>query len=74
MGGYKSCDQIFLQSGDDGFVDYGDDEESHSAIVYAAFTPVGGPVYDIAFNHLVQGAGMVADDDVDDTDEENTDA
>ncbi len=74
MGGYKSCDQIFLQSGDDGFVDHGDDEESHSAIVYAAFTPVGGPVYDIAFNHLVQGAGMVADDDVDDTDEENTDA
>jgi len=66
MGMFEFVDPVFLRPGDTGFVSGG-----LPTIAFAAFTPVGGPVYNIGVNKLVRGAGLVVDEDRDDEVEEN---
>ena len=61
-----------LKEGDERYVDHGDsveEEAKHSVLVFTAFTPNNGPMYDIGTNDLVAAAGMVVHEE--DTDVED---
>ena len=63
---------VLLEEGDERYVDHGESKEEiekHSVLVFTAFTPNNGPMYNIGTNDLVAAAGMVMQEE--DTDVED---
>ena len=70
-GRFVSGKDVMLTEGD-WYVDHGDsveEETKHSVLVFTAFTPNNGPMYNIGTNDLVAAEGMVVQEE--DTDVED---
>jgi len=64
-GRFVSGKDVMLEEGD-WYVDHGESEEEeakHSVLVFAAFTPNNGPMYNIGTNDLVAAAGLVEEEE-----------
>ena len=73
LGAFRHVPDVLLEDGDNYYVpheDTEDDELRHSVLVFAAFTPYGGPMYDVGTNSMVSAEGRVRAEEEDEAEED----
>ena len=73
LGAFRHVPDVLLEDGDDYYVEHDDtvnDEKRHSVLIFAAFTPYGGPMYDVGTNSMVSAEGMIRDEEEDEAEED----